>query len=183
MAGAVDEPGVELTAGRGDRLGCLAQVRDVVQRVVQTENLDAVLGRRRDETAHEIGPDGPRADEEATAQRQSQRRLRPGLERADPLPRALHSAPHGAVEHAAPRNLQACEARAVEDLGDLEDRSGGNPPGQRLLAEQADRGIDQYRHAGSLECFHPTEGERTMKRTALLLGTLVAAALDGRPHR
>src|SRR5206468_1741419 len=110
VAGAVDEPGVELTAGRGDRLGCLTQVRDVVQRVVQTEDLDAVLGRRRDETAHEIGPDGPRADEKATAQRQSQRRLRPGLERADPLPGALHSAPHGAVEHAAPRNLQACEA-------------------------------------------------------------------------
>ena len=51
VARAVDEPGVELAAGGGDRLGRLAQVRDVVQRVVQAEDVDAVLGRRGDEAA------------------------------------------------------------------------------------------------------------------------------------
>ena len=63
--GAVDEPGLERAAGGGDRLGGLLQVRDVVERVVEAEDVDPVLGRARDEAAHEVAVDGPRADEEA----------------------------------------------------------------------------------------------------------------------
>ena len=66
---AVDEPGVERAAGARDRGTRLAQVRDVVQRVVQTEDVDPVLRRARDEAAHDVAADRPRADEEATAQR------------------------------------------------------------------------------------------------------------------
>ena len=98
---------------------------------METEDLDAVLGGGGDETADEVGPDRPGADEEAAAESEAERSLRARLQRADPLPRALDAAPDGAVEHAAARNLEACEARAVEDLGDLEDRSGRKPPGQR----------------------------------------------------
>ena len=56
---AVDEPGVELLAGADDRLARLAQVGDVVQRVVQAEDVDAVLGRAGDEAAHDVGADRP----------------------------------------------------------------------------------------------------------------------------
>ena len=118
VAGAVDEPGVELLAGVDDRLTGVAQVRDVVQRVVQAEDVDAVLGRRRDEAAHEVDPDRARADEEAAAQRQPERRRRPGLQRADALPRALDAPPDRGVEDAAARDLEAGKAGLVEHLGD-----------------------------------------------------------------
>ena len=75
-ARAVDEAGLEVAAGGDDRLGGLAQVRDVVERVVQAEDVDAVLGRRRDEAAREVGVDRPRADEEAAAEREPERRRR-----------------------------------------------------------------------------------------------------------
>ena len=52
--GAVDEADVELPPGARDRLARLAEVRDVVQRVVQAEDLDAVVGRARDEAAHDV---------------------------------------------------------------------------------------------------------------------------------
>ena len=77
-AGAVDEAGGELGARVGDRLGGLAQVRDVVERVVEPEDLDAVLRRGRDEAADEVGVDRMRADEEAAAQRHRERRLERG---------------------------------------------------------------------------------------------------------
>ena len=63
VAGAVDEPGMKLLARGDDRLAGLAQVRDVVERVVQAEDVDPVLRRRRDETPDEVGADRARADE------------------------------------------------------------------------------------------------------------------------
>ncbi len=120
VARAVDEPGVELLPCPGDRLRRLAQVGDVVQRVVQAEDLDAVLGRGGDEAADEVRADGAGADEETAAERHSERRLRTVVERADSLPRALHSAAHGTVEDAAAGDLQARASGSVEDLRDLE---------------------------------------------------------------
>ena len=155
VARAVDEAGVELSSRRRDRLCRLTQIRHVVERIVETEDLDAVLGGGGDEAADEVGPDRPGADEEAATESEAERSLRPRLQRADPLPRAFDAAPDGAVEHAATRYLEAGEARAVQDLGDLEDRAGRKPPRQGLLAEQADRRVDQYRHARSLEWVHP----------------------------
>src|SRR2546423_15153045 len=57
LARTVDEPGVELAARGLDRLGPLAEVLDVVQRVVQPDDVDPVLGRGSHEAA-----DGPAAD-------------------------------------------------------------------------------------------------------------------------
>ena len=90
----------------------LAEVRDVVERVVQTEDVDPVLGGGRDEAAHEVGADGARADEEAAAQRQPERRRRARLQRADPLPRALDAAADGRVEDAAAGDLQDAKPAA-----------------------------------------------------------------------
>ena len=123
-ARAVDEPRVELLAGADDRLARLAQVRDVVQRVVEPEDVDAVLGRRGDEAAHEVGADRPRADEEAAAERQPERRLRAGLERPDPLPGALDAAPHGRVEDTAARDLEVRRSR----------RRRGSPRARKISA-------------------------------------------------
>ena len=113
---------------------------DVVQRVVEPEDVDAALGGGRDEAADEVAADGPRADEEAAAQRQRERRLRPRLQRADPLPRALDAAPDGGVEDAAARDLEVREAGAVEDLGEPEQiaRSASRPasgswPSRRIV--------------------------------------------------
>ena len=141
---------MELLAGAGDRLARLAQVGDVVQRVVQPEDVDAVLGRRGDEAPHEVGADRPRADEEAAAEREPERRRRARLERADPLPGALDAAPHGRVEDAAARDLEAGEAGAVEDLGEAEDLGGRHAPRERLLREQPNGRVDQARHVRSL---------------------------------
>ena len=69
VLGAVDEARVELAVGRGDRLARLAQVLDVVQRVVEAEDVDPALRRARDEPAREVASDGARADEEAAAER------------------------------------------------------------------------------------------------------------------
>src|SRR5437667_295018 len=48
VARPVDEAGVELSLRARDRLARLPQVGDVVERVVQPEDVDAALGRRRD---------------------------------------------------------------------------------------------------------------------------------------
>ena len=145
-ARAVDEPRLELALGRGDRLGRLAEVRDVVQRVVQPEDVDAVLGRRRDEPAGELAVDGPRADEEAPAQREPERRLDPRLDRPDPLPRALHAAADRAVEDAAAGDLEVGESRSVEDLGEPEQLGRPHRSRERVLPEQANRRVHELRH-------------------------------------
>ena len=146
-ARAVDEPRVERATGARDRRARLAQVRDVVERVVEPEDVDAVLGRARDEAPHDVAADGPRADEEASTQRDSERRRHARLDRANPLPRALDPATHGRVEDASSGHLQAGEARAVEDLRDAQDFRRRQLPGERLLREQADRRVDQLRHS------------------------------------
>ena len=127
-AGAVDEPRLEVALGGDDRLGGLAQVRDVVERVVEPEDVDAVLGGRSDEAAGEVGVDRTRADEEAAAQREPERRLDARLERADPLPRALDAALDGRVEAAAARDLEVREAGLVEDLREPQLLGRGNRP-------------------------------------------------------
>ena len=144
--GAVDEPDVELTTRLDDRLPRLDEVRDVVQRVVEPEDVDPVLGRARDEPAHDVRRDGLRADEEPAAQGEPERRRRAGVDRADPLPGALDASPHGRVEDAAARHLEAREPGAVEDLRDAEHLARGDAPGQRLLRQQADRGVVELRH-------------------------------------
>ena len=58
-ARAVDQTGVEGLARAGDRLARLAQVRDVVERVVEPEDVDPALGGGEHEPAHEVGADRP----------------------------------------------------------------------------------------------------------------------------
>ena len=147
-AAAVEDARLELLARLDDRLGRLAQVVDVVQRVVQTEDVDAALGGARDEATGEIAADGARADEEPAAEGERQRRLRPALQRADALPRALDAAAHGAVEHAAAGDLEVGEPGLVEDLRKPEDVGRRHASGERLLAENANRRVDKARHAG-----------------------------------
>ncbi len=145
-AGAVDEPGLEVALRGDDRLGGLAQVGDVVERVVEPEDVDPVVGGRGDEAAGEVRVDGARPDEEAAAQGEPERRLRPRLQRPDPLPRALDAALDGGVEAAAARDLEVREAGGVEDLGQIELVGGRHPPGERLLPEQANGRVGELRH-------------------------------------
>ena len=147
-ARAVDEADVELLAGPDDRLAGFLQVRDVVQRVVQSEDVDAVLGRAGDEAPHDVLGDGLGADEEAAAQRQAERRRRARIDRANALPRALDGAPDAGVEDAAARDLEVREARPVEDLRDPQDLAGRHLARERLLRQQANRGVDEFRHLG-----------------------------------
>src|SRR6202008_4768716 len=107
------EAGLEVPVRRDDRLGGLAQVGDVVERVVEPEHVDAVGGGGGHEATGEGGVDGPRADEEAAAERETERRLDARLERADPFPRALDAALDGGVEAAAARDLEIREAGLV----------------------------------------------------------------------
>ena len=141
---------MERAARTRDRRARLAEVGDVVQRVVQAEDLDPVLGRARDEAADDVAADGTRADEEPTAQRDPERRRHARLDRADPLPRALDAPPDGRVEDAAARDLEARESRLVEDLRDAQDLGGRQLPRERLLREQADRRVDELRHGVDL---------------------------------
>jgi hypothetical protein len=139
--GAVDEPGLEVAVGGDDRLRGLAQVGDVVERVVEAEDVDPVLRRRCDEAAREVGVDGTRADEEAATQREPERRLDARLQRADPLPRALDATLDGRVEAPAARDLEVRKAGLVEDLGEPELLRRRHPSRKRLLAEQANSRI------------------------------------------
>ena len=111
-AAAVEEPGVELAPGRDHGLGGGPQVRGVVERVMEPEDVDPALGGARHEAADEVVADRPRADEEAAADRKGKRCLRARLERADPLPGALDPALDCAVEAAAARDLEVGVARA-----------------------------------------------------------------------
>jgi hypothetical protein len=145
-AAPVEQPGLELRARADDRLRRLAQVVDVVQRVVQAEDVDAALSRARDESPREIAADGPRADEKAAADCERERRLRARLECADALPRALDAATHRRVEDAAAGDLEVGEAGSVEELREAQQVRRGHEPGERLLAEHADRRVDEARH-------------------------------------
>ena len=116
-ARAVDEPCMERAACVRDRGSGLAEVGDVVQRIVEAEHLDSVLGGARYEPHDDVATHGARADEEATAQRDPERRRHARLDPADSLPRALDAAAHGGVEDASTGHLQARKTCLVEDLG------------------------------------------------------------------
>src|SRR5205814_445206 len=122
---AVDEAGLELAAGLRHRVSRLTQVRDVVERVVQAEDVDAVRSRRRDETPDEVVVHRTRADEEAAAQREPERRLDARLQRANALPRALDAAADRALEAPAAGHLEVREAGFVENLGNAQLLGGG----------------------------------------------------------
>ena len=145
-AAAVEQAGFELAAGLDDRLRRLAQILDVVQRIVQPEDVDPARRGARDESSGEVVADGPRTDEEATAQCQSERRRRPRLQCAQALPRALDATADRTVEDAAARDLEIGEARPVEQLGETQELGGRHAPGERVLAEDPDRRIDKAWH-------------------------------------
>ena len=145
-ARSVEQPGVELASGGDHRLGGDAQVPGIVQRIVEAEDVDPARRGARHEPAHEIVADRPRADEERAADREHQRRLRARLDRADPLPGALDSAADGGVERASAGDLEVGVAGAVEDLGEAQQLGGGHRAGERLLREEADRGVDEPWH-------------------------------------
>src|SRR5262249_8982431 len=95
-----------------------------------------------DEAADDVAAHGTRADEEAATERDAEGGRDAGLDRANPLPRALDAPAHCRVEDAAPRHLQTREPRPVEDLRHLEDLRGREVPGERLLREQPDGRVD-----------------------------------------
>ena len=135
-------PAGELGARGGDRLGGLAEIRDVVQRIVEPEDLDPVLRSAGDEPSDEVGVDRVRAHEEPAAQRHRERCLHARFDGANPLPGALEAAPYGRVEDAAARDLEVAEARSVENLGDMQEIRRRNPLGKRVLPEQPDGRVD-----------------------------------------
>ncbi len=145
-AGAVHEPDVEFLARRGDRLARLPEIGDVVQRIVETEDVDPVPRRARDEPPDDVLGHGSGPDEKASAQGKAEGRGRPGIDRADALPRALDRPAHRRVEDAATRHLEVRKARTVEDLGDAEHLAGRQLARQRVLRQQADGGIDDLGH-------------------------------------
>ena len=94
--------------------------------------------------------DGTRADEEASAKRDPQRRGHARLDRADALPRALDAPADGGIEDASAGDLEAREPCAVEDLGDAQHLGGRQLPREGLLREQPDSRVDELRHGGTL---------------------------------
>ncbi len=132
---AVDEAGLELAAGPRDGIRCLSQVRDVVERIVEPKDVDAVLGRTRDEPPDEVVVDRAGADEEASSERKAEGCLHMRPESADPLPRTLHPTPDRAVETAAARDLEIRKARPVQDLRDSQLFGRRQSPRERFLAE------------------------------------------------
>ena len=133
-----------------------------------------LCGGARDEPPGEVAADRARADEEAAAQRQRERRRRPGLERPDPLPRALDPAADGAVEDAAAGDLEVREAGPVEELGEAQEIRRRHQAGERLLAEDADRRVDEARHGG---------GPYPARRSFDVRGILVRVAKSDAPVR
>ena len=74
-ARAVDEARVELALRGHDRLARLAEVLDVVQRILEPEDVDPALGRARDEAAREVTAHRTGADEKSPTERHAERRL------------------------------------------------------------------------------------------------------------
>ena len=150
LAGAVHQPGLELALRLRNRLGGVAEVGDVVERVVQPEDVDPVLGGGGDEPPREVVVDRALADEELAAQGEPEGRRRARLDHADPLPRALDAALDRAVEAAPAAHFEVGESRPVEDLGEAQDLRRRDTPGKRLLPEQADGRVDECRHRRDL---------------------------------
>ena len=180
---AVDEAGLEVPLRGDDRLRRLAQVRDVVERVVEPEDVDAVRGRRGDEAAREVGVHRARADEEAAAQRETERRLDARLEGADPFPRALDAALDRRVEAAAARDLEVREACRVEDLGEPELLGDRHASGERLLPEQANGRVGERRHARDLTAGCPSSLRCGLARAVpAIAACAVAGVREERPR-
>ena len=143
---AVQQAGVELAAGVDHRLGGNAEVFGVVERIVEAERVDSALGGAGHEPADEVVADRPRADEEAAPDSQDERGLRARADRPDALPGALDAAAHRGVEGASPRDLEIGVTGLVEDLGQAKQVRGRHGAGERLLREDANRGVDEPRH-------------------------------------
>src|SRR6185312_7358015 len=111
-------------------------------RVVQPEDVDAALRRGRNETACEVASNRARPDEEPAAERKCERRRRSGLQRADPLPRALDASPDRVVEDAAAGHFEVRETRSVEELREPKEIRRGHQAGQRFLTQYPDRCVD-----------------------------------------
>ncbi len=105
-----------------------------------------LCGGARHEAAGEVAAHRARADQEPATQGERERRRRARLQRADALPRALHSPPHGVVEDPAARDFEVREARPVEELGEAQQIRRRHQAGERLLTEDADRRVDEARH-------------------------------------
>ena len=114
---------------------------------MEAEDVDAVRRRRGDEPADEVVVDGSRADEEAAAQSEPERRFDSRLERTDPFPRALDAASHRGVEAAPARDFEIGKPRAVERVGDPELLGGRTASRERFLSEQPYCRVGQRRHA------------------------------------
>ena len=111
------------------------------------EDVDAALGGARDEPAHEVALERARADEEPAAKGHSERRRAASVKRANPFPGAFDASLDEPVEAAAAGYLETAEPRLVERAGELEQLRAPDVPGQRLLAQEPDRGVPQLGHA------------------------------------
>src|SRR5262249_13043989 len=142
--------GFELAPGLDDRPGRLAEVVHVVEWIVEAEDVDTALRRAGDEPPREVAPDRARPDEEPASKGERERRRRAALQRADPLPRALDPTANRRVEDAAAGHLEVREPRAVEDLREAEKVGRRHETGERLLAQDANRRVDEARHGETL---------------------------------
>ena len=150
-ARAVDEADRELLAARVDGVRRLAEVPEVVQRIVQAEDVDAVVGRALDEPPDEVARHGPGADEKPSAERDPEGRGAARAKGPDPLPGTLDAPAHRRVEAAAAGHLERGEPRPVEQVGHLEELRGLHPLGQGLLREEAQARVDQRGHGYTRE--------------------------------
>jgi hypothetical protein len=150
LAGAVDEPGLEVAPGALDRL---ARTRGGSRR--------RSAGRAARKTSIPLSAaeaTNRRAKSPPTGCEPTRNRPRSAIP-SGVLVRDLSARirSHGLSTPArppcrrpAPGHLQVGEAGPVENLREVEQRGGRDPPGERLLAQQADRRIGEGRHAGTL---------------------------------
>src|SRR5439155_10274856 len=145
-ARTVHEPYGKLFLRRPDCFGGLAQVGKVVQRIVEAKDIDAAGRGALDESTDEIARERSRTDEEAAAQRDSQRSRAASADGADSLPWALDSTPHGGVEAATAGDFEIRKAGLVEHLRQVEDTRPGSAGSKRFLREEPDGGVDERGH-------------------------------------
>ena len=145
-AGAVDEADVELLAGGDDRLARLAQVRDVVERIVEPEDVDAVLGRAGDEAPHDVGRDG----REPTRNRPRSARPSGVVVRASIARMRSHglsTARRTAESNTPPPETSRYAKPAVSRISAMREHLAGRQLArERILREQADGGVDDLGH-------------------------------------
>ena len=145
-AGAVHEPGVKVAPRVRDRSARLAEVRHVVQGIVEPEDLDSVLGSAGDEATDDVTAHGLGAHEKAPAERDPERSRDARLDRTDALPGRLCSTPHCCIEDTPARDLEAGEPRLVEDLRNAQDLGGRQGAREGLLRQEPDGRIDEPGH-------------------------------------